>query len=170
MTPPLTTTTTTTLASTFRAKTNSMKSWRPRNPPSNRDRLELYALHKQSVSGDAPATDDDVSSSSSVADKAKLAAWRTKRGMTQADAMQRYVEECECRVVCGAYNVPTQPCIIYFALFGLHQLLVSLFWSVSGTFPPVHTNTFQLTTSHTHFAVAAASSAFVLFIFNEYES
>lgn len=101
MTPPLTTTTTTTtLASTFRAKTNSMKSWRPRNPPSNRDRLELYALHKQSVSGDAPATDDDVSSSSSVADKAKLAAWRTKRGMTQADAMQRYVEECEC-CVCG---------------------------------------------------------------------
>jgi acyl-CoA-binding protein len=77
-----------------------MKSWRPRNPPSNRDRLELYALHKQSVSGDAPATDDDVSSSSSVADKAKLAAWRTKRGMTQADAMQRYVEECEC-CVCG---------------------------------------------------------------------
>jgi acyl-CoA-binding protein len=112
MTPPLTTTTTTTLASTFRAKTNSMKSWRPRNPPSNRDRLELYALHKQSVSGDAPATDDDLSSSSSVADKAKLAAWRTKRGLTQADAMQRYVEECECCVVCGAYNVPTQPCII----------------------------------------------------------
>ncbi|KAL7437400.1 hypothetical protein ACHAXH_008684 [Discostella pseudostelligera] len=86
----------TTLASTFRAKTNSMKSWRPRNPPSNRDRLELYALHKQSVSGDAPpATTDDSSSSSSVADKAKLAAWRTKRGMTQAEAMQRYVEECD---------------------------------------------------------------------------
>lgn len=73
-----------------------MKSWRPRNPPSNRDRLELYALHKQSVSGDAPpATTDDSSSSSSVADKAKLAAWRTKRGMTQAEAMQRYVEECD---------------------------------------------------------------------------
>ena len=62
----------------------------------NRDRLELYALHKQSVSGDAPpATTDDSSSSSSVADKAKLAAWRTKRGMTQAEAMQRYVEECK---------------------------------------------------------------------------
>ncbi len=78
-----------------------MKTWRPRNPPSNRDRLELYALHKQSVSGDAPpvttAEEEESSSSSSlsVADKAKLAAWRTKRGMVQADAMQRYVEECK---------------------------------------------------------------------------
>lgn len=93
-------TTTTTLTATFRAKTNSMKSWRPRNPPSNRDRLELYALHKQSVSGDAPAatTEDATASSNSVADKAKLAAWRAKRGMTQVEAMQRYVEECECLV------------------------------------------------------------------------
>ncbi|KAL3769346.1 hypothetical protein ACHAW5_008774 [Stephanodiscus triporus] len=84
----------TTAAATFRAKTNSMKSWRPRNPPSNRDRLELYALHKQAVSGDAPPTtnDDELSS---VADRAKVAAWRTKRGMDQADAMARYVEECD---------------------------------------------------------------------------
>eukprot|EP01082_Thalassiosira_pseudonana_P012891 g12639.t1 g12639 contig6:2325060-2326593(+) len=79
-------------AATFRAKTNFMKSWKPRSPPSNRDRLELYALHKQSVSGDAPSKDPP---DASVADKAKIAAWRNKRGMSQADAMQRYVEECD---------------------------------------------------------------------------
>ncbi|EED93148.1 acyl-coa binding protein, partial [Thalassiosira pseudonana CCMP1335] len=56
------------------------------------DRLELYALHKQSVSSDAPSKDPP---DASVADKAKIAAWRNKRGMSQADAMQRYVEECD---------------------------------------------------------------------------
>eukprot|EP00578_Thalassiosira_sp_NH16_P030718 CAMPEP_0181078260 /NCGR_PEP_ID=MMETSP1071-20121207/1389_1 /TAXON_ID=35127 /ORGANISM="Thalassiosira sp., Strain NH16" /LENGTH=226 /DNA_ID=CAMNT_0023159559 /DNA_START=137 /DNA_END=817 /DNA_ORIENTATION=+ len=91
----------TTGAAAFRAKTNVMKSWRPRNPPSNRDRLELYALHKQSVSGDAPTASNDElltssqSKSSSVADKAKMAAWRSKRGMSQADAMAAYVDECD---------------------------------------------------------------------------
>eukprot|EP00580_Thalassiosira_gravida_P020470 CAMPEP_0201680382 /NCGR_PEP_ID=MMETSP0494-20130426/50568_1 /ASSEMBLY_ACC=CAM_ASM_000839 /TAXON_ID=420259 /ORGANISM="Thalassiosira gravida, Strain GMp14c1" /LENGTH=285 /DNA_ID=CAMNT_0048164101 /DNA_START=323 /DNA_END=1180 /DNA_ORIENTATION=+ len=93
---------TTTPASTFRAKTNFMKSWRPRNPPSNRDRLELYALHKQALGGDAaPPLDsadtnnNNTSSSSSVGDKAKLNAWRGKRGMSREDAMMRYGEECE---------------------------------------------------------------------------
>ena len=70
-----------------------MKSWRPLNPPSNRDRLELYALHKQAVSGDAPK--EDSTSDASVADKAKLSAWRGKRGISQSDAMRQYVNECE---------------------------------------------------------------------------
>jgi len=83
-------------AAIFRAKTNCMKSWRPLNPPSNRDRLELYALHKQSVSGDAPTiTTDDDSKSRSVANKAKLSAWMSKRGLAQGDAMTAYVEECD---------------------------------------------------------------------------
>lgn len=88
----------TTAAATFRAKTNFMKSWRPRSPPSNRDRLELYALHKQSVSGDAPTSDEssiNSNSSASVADKAKLSAWRSKRGMSQTNAMATYVHECD---------------------------------------------------------------------------
>lgn len=71
-----------------------MKSWRPRNPPSNRDRLELYALHKQSISGDAPPQQSS-SSESSVADKAKLNAWNGKRGMTKVDAMVKYIQECD---------------------------------------------------------------------------
>lgn len=69
----------------------------------NRDRLELYALHKQAVSGDAPLSDNDTSSQasgasgspSSVADRAKLAAWRGKRGTSREDAMAGYVRECE---------------------------------------------------------------------------
>lgn len=81
---------------TFRAKTNVMKSWRPRNAPSNRDRLELYALHKQAVSGDAPPTSSaDGETTASVADRAKASAWQAKRGMSQSDAMARYVDECD---------------------------------------------------------------------------
>jgi len=84
-----------TAASNFRQKTHFMKSWKPQRPPSNRDRLELYALHKQSVSGDAPTSDPP---SASVADKAKLTAWRSKMGLSQQDAMEAYVVECERQV------------------------------------------------------------------------
>lgn len=60
----------------------------------NRDRLELYALHKQAVSGDAPPqTSNDETLS--VADRTKIVAWRTKQGMTKSEAMTRYVEECD---------------------------------------------------------------------------
>jgi len=76
-----------------------MKSWKPQRPPSNRDRLELYALHKQSVSGDAPTSDPP---SASVADKAKLNAWRAKMGLSQQEAMEAYVVECERQV--GLYG------------------------------------------------------------------
>lgn len=51
-------------------------------------------MHKQAVSGDAPPqTSNDETLS--VADRAKIAAWRTKQGMTKSDAMARYVEECD---------------------------------------------------------------------------
>lgn len=84
---------TSTSASMFRAKVAAMKAWRPENPPSNRDRLELYALHKQAVSGDAPT--HNTSSHQSVPDRAKLNAWRSKRGMEQAEAVSLYVAECD---------------------------------------------------------------------------
>eukprot|EP00956_Cyclotella_meneghiniana_P006154 scaffold8056_cov25-Cyclotella_meneghiniana.AAC.1 len=76
----------------FRAKTAFMKTWRPNNPPSTQDKLNLYALHNQSVSGDAPDKDDP---DASAADKAKLSAWRSKRGMKQSEAMAQYVVECD---------------------------------------------------------------------------
>uniref|UniRef100_A0A7S2E1J9 ACB domain-containing protein n=1 Tax=Helicotheca tamesis TaxID=374047 RepID=A0A7S2E1J9_9STRA len=82
----------TTPGAAFRAKAALMKTWRPETSPSNRDRLELYALHKQVLSGDAPMKNPP---DASVADKAKMNAWRTKRGMTQVEAMSRYVSECD---------------------------------------------------------------------------
>lgn len=51
-------------------------------------------MHKQAVSGDAPPqTSNDETLS--IADRAKIVAWRTKQGMTKSDAMTRYVEECD---------------------------------------------------------------------------
>jgi diazepam-binding inhibitor (GABA receptor modulating acyl-CoA-binding protein) len=81
-----------TTTATFRNKAAFMKSWRPENTPSNRDRLELYALHKQAVSGDAP---NSIPASASVSEKAKYQAWRGKRGLTQQEAMTMYVAECD---------------------------------------------------------------------------
>jgi len=80
------------LAATFRARTATMKTWKPRNTPSSRDRLELYALHKQAASGDAPATS---TSSSSATDITKYNAWKGKRGMSQDEAMKYYIMECD---------------------------------------------------------------------------
>ena len=58
----------------------------------NRDRLELYALHKQVASGDAP---NESIATSSDAEMAKFNAWKTKRGMTQDEAMRNYISECD---------------------------------------------------------------------------
>ncbi len=77
----------------FVSKAASMRAWIPHTPPSNRDRLELYSLHKQAASGDCPA--NAASGKGSGADKAKFEAWKTKRGLTQAEAMSRYISECE---------------------------------------------------------------------------
>jgi acyl-CoA-binding protein len=57
----------------------------------NRDRLELYALHKQAVSGDAPVT----LSTSTAAERAKYAAWRSKQGISAPEAMRMYVAESD---------------------------------------------------------------------------
>jgi diazepam-binding inhibitor (GABA receptor modulating acyl-CoA-binding protein) len=94
-----------TTAANFRNKAAFMKTWRPENTPSNRDRLELYALHKQAVSGDAPAS---ISASASVSEKAKYQAWRGKRGLTQQEAMTMYISECDRQLrVYG--NIPQTP-------------------------------------------------------------
>jgi len=86
----------TTVTSQFRAKVAEMRAWKPENPPSNRDRLELYSLHKQAVSGDAPdPTTASVSSKASIPEKAKMNAWRNKRGLSQPEAMNQYIAECD---------------------------------------------------------------------------
>jgi acyl-CoA-binding protein len=80
------------LRSTFRAKADFMKTWKPASTPSNRDRLELYALHKMAVSGDAPSS---LSSATNAAERAKYQAWRSKSGISQEDAMKLYLQEAD---------------------------------------------------------------------------
>lgn len=52
-------------------------------------------MHKQAVSSDAPSESSSPTKSSSPAEKAKLAAWRTKRGLTQSQAMSAYIIEAD---------------------------------------------------------------------------
>ena len=81
------------LTATFRVKVNYMnKIWKPTSPPSNRDRLELYALHKVAVNGDAPTT---CPSTANAAERAKYQAWRSKSGMSSEDAMKSYIAEAD---------------------------------------------------------------------------
>ena len=63
--------------------------------PQNRDRLELYALHKQAISGDAPAS---YPADGGTAEKARYQAWKAKRGLTADEAMAAYIAECDRQV------------------------------------------------------------------------
>ena len=60
----------------------------------NRDRLELYALHKQAVSGDAPMNLPTQTAS----ERAKYNAWRSKAGLATGEAMRLYITECDRQV------------------------------------------------------------------------
>lgn len=93
-----TSTSATSTVTEFRAKVAHMKNWKPASTPSNRDRLELYALHKQAVSSDAPQTSPS-NKPLSPAEKAKLNAWRTKRGLSQTQAMAAYILEADRQLV-----------------------------------------------------------------------
>jgi hypothetical protein len=56
--------------------------------------LELYALHKQAVSGDAPSS----LATQTAAERAKYTSWRTKSGLSQQEAMRLYLAESERQV------------------------------------------------------------------------
>lgn len=89
------------VAATFRAKVNFMKNFKPASTISNRDRLELYALHKQAVSGDAPP----VMASANGAERAKYQAWRSKSGLSPETAMNLYLQESDRQIrVYGSAN------------------------------------------------------------------
>lgn len=90
------------LGASFRQKANYMKNWKPSSAPSSRDRLELYALHKQAISGDAPGT----FSTQSNAERTKYNAWKSKAGMAKEEAMQAYIQESERQV--RVYGVTAQ--------------------------------------------------------------
>jgi hypothetical protein len=62
-------------------------------------------LHKQSVSGDAPAT---FSTAASAAERAKYQAWRSKSGLSQTEAMRSYLQESDRQLrVYGTSNPQT---------------------------------------------------------------
>ncbi len=61
----------------------------------NRDRLELYALHKQAVQGDAPHSLAGLENSTPASDQAKYQAWRSKSGMSPQEAMRLYCQEAD---------------------------------------------------------------------------
>jgi len=73
----------------------------------NRDRLELYALHKQAVSSDAPQPQPNQKQS--PAEKAKLNAWGTKRGLNQSQAMSAYILEADRQLLVYGTSTSTTP-------------------------------------------------------------
>lgn len=58
--------------------------------PSNSDLLELYALYKQAMQGDATGKRPGITS---FAARAKYDAWSGMSGMSSAQAMKNYVEK-----------------------------------------------------------------------------
>jgi acyl-CoA-binding protein len=56
--------------------------------PSNDDLLELYALYKQSTSGDVSGSRPGMLD---LKGRAKFDAWTKKKGTSKDDAMQKYV-------------------------------------------------------------------------------
>lgn len=105
-------------ASSFRAKVAQMKNWKPNNAPSDREKLELYALHKQVVSNDAPcrpqhqsstSTTTNISHLTSPAERAKLNAWQTKRGLSQSQAMTGYILEADRQILIYGTAPTTTP-------------------------------------------------------------
>jgi acyl-CoA-binding protein len=67
--------------------------------------LELYALHKQAVSGDAPTT---IPPSTAVGERAKYQAWQRRMGMAPEQAMLLYVQECDRQLrTYGSVEPPT---------------------------------------------------------------
>lgn len=73
--------------------------------PKNRDRLELYAWHKQAVSGDAPSILQNNANTMTAAEKSKYAAWKSKSGTDSVAAMRHYMSEAERQMrVYGTYS------------------------------------------------------------------
>ena len=66
--------------------------------PKNRDRLELYALHRQAVSGDAPTISAGNNQQWNATDRAKYNAWKSKAGLSTTSAMQQYIQEADRQV------------------------------------------------------------------------
>jgi acyl-CoA-binding protein len=85
----------------------------------NRDRLELYALHRQAISGDAPNISNMNHSNNSqqqqqlsnwnATERAKYNAWKSKAGMDAIAAMQQYITEADRQVRVYGTSSTTDP-------------------------------------------------------------
>ena len=61
--------------------------------------MELYALHRQAVSGDAPSiSTNNVNQQWNATDRAKYNAWKSKTGLSTMNAMQQYIQEADRQV------------------------------------------------------------------------
>jgi acyl-CoA-binding protein len=60
--------------------------------------LELYALHRQAVSGDAPTISTNNNQQWNATDRAKYNAWKSKAGLSTMMAMQQYIQEADRQV------------------------------------------------------------------------
>ena len=78
------------LKTTFETAVKDSKSLDEK--PDNRTLLELYALYKQSTEGDATGKRPGFSD---MVGRAKWDAWDGKKGTTNDEAMQAYVELVE---------------------------------------------------------------------------
>lgn len=97
-------------ASDFRRKVAQMKSWIPDRTPTNIDKLELYALHKQAVASDAPDESTITTKTKlSPAERAKRNAWSTKRSMSQSQAMRAYILEADRQIAVYGTASSTTP-------------------------------------------------------------
>jgi acyl-CoA-binding protein len=61
--------------------------------PSNEVLLQLYSLYKQATEGDVQG--DPPSNPFDIVNKAKYQAWESLRGVSDAEAMHRYVDLVE---------------------------------------------------------------------------
>lgn len=88
------------LTSDFHSKVEFMATqWIPLSSPSNRDRLELYSLHKQATLGNAPSLSlakmATTTPEKCVAERSKYQAWKSKAGLSAVEAMTSYILEAD---------------------------------------------------------------------------
>jgi len=65
----------------FKGKTTAYRVWsKSTSNVSNRDKLEIFALHKQAISGDCEVT----CPRNNITEKAKWNAWKNKQGLSRS--------------------------------------------------------------------------------------
>ncbi|XP_059061731.1 acyl-CoA-binding protein-like [Achroia grisella] len=69
----------------FQQVSGSVRNWKTR--PSDSENLALYSLYKQATVGDV-----NIAAPSGVVESAKFNAWTGRKGISQDDAKQQYID------------------------------------------------------------------------------